>query len=50
MDRDFTLKIGLTSAVNIPGKPFEVFVVGNDKKIWNSKDPKNGFDAGSTIS
>lgn len=35
----------MTSVVNIPGKPFEVFVVGNDKKIWHTKDPKNGFDA-----
>ena len=36
--------------VNLPGRPFESYVVGNDKKIWHSKDPKNGFDAGVVLS
>ena len=40
----------MTSVVNIPGKSFEVFVVGNDKKIWHSKDNKNGYEASSIIS
>jgi hypothetical protein len=40
----------MTSVVNIPGKPYEVFVVGNDKKIWHSKDQTNGYDAGVIIS
>ncbi len=40
----------MTSVVNIPGKPFEVYVVGSDKKIWYSKDNKNGHDAGAIIS
>jgi hypothetical protein len=36
--------------VNIPGKPFEMYAVGNDRKIWHSKDNKNGFDAGVQLS
>lgn len=40
----------MTCVVNIPGKIYEVYVVGNDKKIWHSKDPKSGFDAGCAIS
>jgi hypothetical protein len=43
----------MTSVVNVPGKPFEVFVVGNDRKIWHNKDTKdnkNGYDAGVVIS
>ena len=40
----------MTSTVNIPGKPFEMYAVGNDKKIWHSKEPKNGFDAGISLS
>ncbi len=40
----------MTCVVNIPGKIYEVYVVGNDKKIWHSKDPKQGFDAGCVIS
>lgn len=35
----------MSCVVNIPGKPYEIFAVGNDKKIWHSKDPKNVFDA-----
>ena len=40
----------MTSHLNIPGKPYEVYVVGNDKKIWNNKDSKSGHDAGAIIS
>jgi hypothetical protein len=40
----------MTSVVNIPSKPFEVYVVGGDRKIWHSKDNKNGHDAGAVIS
>ena len=40
----------MTSLVNIPGKQYEVYVVGNDKRIWHSKDNKNGFDAGVNLS
>jgi hypothetical protein len=35
--------------MNIPGKKCEVYVVGNDKKIWHNKDSKNGHDAGADI-
>jgi WD40 repeat protein len=50
-DKDFTQKgVLFTSVVNIPGKPFEVYAVGNDRKIWHSKDPKNGFETGVSIS
>ena len=42
--------VGFTCVVNIPNKPYEVFTVGNDKKIWNSKDNKNGHDAGTVVS
>ena len=50
-EKDFNQKgIILTSVVNIPGKPFEMYTVGNDKKIWWSKEPKNGFDAGVALS
>jgi hypothetical protein len=27
-----------------------MYAVGNDRKIWHSKDNKNGFDAGVQIS
>lgn len=40
----------MTSVLNIPGRNFEVFVVGSDRKIWHSKDQRNGFDAGVVIS
>ena len=40
----------MTSVVNIPGKQYEFFAVGNDKKIWHSKDNKNSYDAGVTLS
>ena len=40
----------MTSVCNIPGKPFEVFAVGNDKRIWQSKLPKDNFDAGVSLS
>jgi hypothetical protein len=40
----------MTSVVNIPGKPFEMLAVGNDKKIWHSKEPKNGFETGVSLS
>jgi hypothetical protein len=40
----------MTSIVNIPGKPYEVYVVGTDRKIWHSKDGKIGFDAGVIVS
>lgn len=40
----------MTCVVNIPGKPFEMFAVGNDKKIWHPKDSKGGFDVGVTLS
>lgn len=40
----------MTSVVNIPGRPYEVFCVGSDKRIWHSKDPKLVFDAGTVIS
>ena len=40
----------MTSVLNITNKPFEAFVVGNDRKIWPTKDAKNGFDAGVAIS
>lgn len=50
-DKDFNQKnINFTSVVNIPGKPFEMYAVGNDRKIWHSKDNKNGFDAGVQLS
>ena len=50
-DRDFNQKgVMMTSVVNIPGKPGEIFVVGNDRKIWHSRDAKNAFDAGTVIS
>jgi hypothetical protein len=50
-DKDFNQKgIAFTSVVNIPTKPFEVYVVGSDRKIWNSKDNKNGHDAGLVLS
>ena len=40
----------MTSVVNIPGRSCEVFVVGSDKRIWHSKDNKNGHDAGAALS
>ena len=50
-EKDFNQRaVSFTSVVNLPGRPFESFVVGNDKKIWHSKDSKNGFDAGINIS
>jgi hypothetical protein len=50
-DKDFNQKsVQMTSVVNIPGRPYEVFVVGNDKKIWHSKDSKAGYDAGVIVS
>lgn len=50
-DKDFNQKnVQMSSVVNIPGRPYEVFVVGNDKKLWHSKDAKNGFDAGINLS
>jgi hypothetical protein len=27
-----------------------MYAVGNDRKIWHSKDNKNGFDAGVQLS
>jgi hypothetical protein len=42
--------VNFTSVINIPQRPFESYVVGNDRKIWHSKDPKNGFDAGTVLS
>jgi hypothetical protein len=44
-EKDFNQK-----NANLPGRPFESFEVANDKNIWHSKDPKNGFDAGIKIS
>jgi hypothetical protein len=26
-----------------------MFAVGNDKKIWHSKEPKNGFETGISL-
>lgn len=50
-DKEFVVKnVQLTSVVNIPGRPFEIFVVGNDRRIWHSKDNKSVFDAGLAIS
>lgn len=50
-DKDFNQKqTQMTSVVNIPGKPYEVYVVGSDKKLWHSRDPKAGFEAGLCIS
>mmetsp|Transcript_20483 Transcript_20483/g.19455 ORF Transcript_20483/g.19455 Transcript_20483/m.19455 type:complete len:92 (+) Transcript_20483:1506-1781(+) len=50
-EKDFNQKsVHMTSLVHIPGKPFEVYVVANDKKIWHSKDNKNGYDAGVVLS
>ena len=50
-EKDITLKnVVLSSLVNIPGKHYETFVVGNDKKIYNTKDIKNFHDAGITLS
>ena len=50
-DKDFNQKgVLLTSVVNIPGKPYEVYAVGSDKQIWHSKDAKNSFQAGTVIS
>lgn len=50
-EKDFNQKsVFLTSVVNISGKPFEMFAVGNDKKIWHSKEPKNGFETGISLS
>jgi WD40 repeat protein len=50
-DKDFTQKnVWMTSVVNIPGKQYEFFAVGNDRKIWHSKDNKNGYDAGVSLS
>lgn len=51
LDKDFYKKgLLFTSAVTIPGKFCEVYVVGNDKKIWHSKDSANGHDTGSILS
>lgn len=50
-ERDFNQKgVFMTSVVNIPGRPYEMYAVGNDRKIWHSKEPKNGFDAGVALS
>ena len=50
-EKDFNQKsVFMTSVVNIPGKPFEMLAVGNDKKIWHSKEPKNGFETGVSLS
>ena len=50
-EKDFNQKgVVLKSVVNIPGQPFEMYTVGNDKKIWYSKEPKNGFDASVALS
>ena len=40
-EKDFNQKnVLFTSVVNIPGKPFDIYAVGSDKNIWNTKDPK----------
>ena len=36
--------------INIPGRQWEAFVVGNDRRIWHTKDSKNSHDAGLTLS
>ena len=49
-DDDLMLKqVCVTSVVNIPGRKNEVFCVGSDKKIWNSKQEKNPTDVPDTI-
>ncbi len=51
MDKDFTQKnVCLTSVVNIPGRPNEIFCCGNDSRIWNSNQPKDIFDTQASIS
>lgn len=50
-DKDFNIKTNqMTCVQNIPGRPYEVFVVGSDGKLWHSKDPKNGYVSGVTLS
>ena len=43
-------QVCVTSVVNVPGRKNEVFCVGNDKKIWNSKQDKNPTVVSDTIS
>lgn len=40
-EKDFNVKqVQFTHLINIPGKYCEAYVVGNDRKLWNSKDQK----------
>jgi hypothetical protein len=52
-EKDFTQKnVAMTGVVNIPGRPYEVYCVGNDGKIWNSnmqKEPYESVAIGSQV-
>lgn len=39
----------MTSIAPIPDRPFEVFVAGNDHRIWNNNMNKKPFEIGTTI-
>jgi hypothetical protein len=42
-DKDITKKgVGLSSVVNVPGKPYEVLAVGNDRMITSNAPTKKG--------
>jgi hypothetical protein len=45
-EKDFTQKnVAMTGVVNIPGRPYEVYCVGNDGKIWNSNMQKEPYES-----